>query len=163
MTFSSRLLTPTDAEIASELVHESFSALSASAWEPRAREVFFAESSPDALREALRSPAFAAGAFSDRALVGFILMRKPSSLSMLFVRPGSLRLGIGRQLWEQARTHIEAAFPEVKTVELNSTPYALAFYRSVGFVPISAEFTIGGCRATRMACWLPARSLGAGL
>lgn len=149
--------------MASDLVHQSFRELAAAAWEANAREVFLAESSPDRLRDSLQSPAFAAGAFSGRTMVGFLLMRKPASLSMLFVRPGSLRLGIGRQLWEQARSHIEAAFPEVKTVALNSTPYAFAFYRSVGFVPISAEFTVGGCRATRMACWLPARSLGAGL
>jgi predicted GNAT family N-acyltransferase len=95
--------------------------------------------------------------------VGFILMPKPSLLGMLFVHPSSLRLGIGKQLWEQARAHVEVSFPEVKTVELNSTPYALHFYRSIGFVPISAEFQRGGCRATRMACWLPARALGAAL
>jgi Acetyltransferase (GNAT) domain len=51
----------------------------------------------------------------------------------------------------------------VKTVELNSTPRAVEFYLALGFVPISAEFARGGARATRMACWLPARALGAEL
>jgi ribosomal protein S18 acetylase RimI-like enzyme len=80
---------------------------------------------------------------------------------MLFVHPRYLRRGIGRALWEQARAFIEETYPETKTVELNSNPYALKFYRSLGFVPISTEFIKGGCRATRMACWLPARALGA--
>ena len=48
-------------------------------------------------------------------------------------------------------------------MELNSTPYAIEFYRALGFVPISAEFVRDGARATRMACWLPARALGAEL
>jgi len=58
---------------------------------------------------------------------------------------------------------IRALDPEVKTVELNSTPYATLAYRALGFVPISREFEQAGCRATRMACWLPARGLNAGL
>jgi hypothetical protein len=36
-------------------------------------------------------------------------------------------------------------------------------YRAMGFVPISGEFEKAGCRATRMACWLPARGLDASL
>jgi predicted GNAT family N-acyltransferase len=156
-----RQVGPADAEVASELVHRRFLELAASDWEPNAREVLLRESSPAALREALQLPAYAAGAFSAEQMVGFILMPKPSLLGMLFVHPGSLHLGIAKQLWELARAHVEASFPEVKTVELNATPYAFGFYRSVGFVPISAEFRRGGCRATRMACWLPARALGA--
>jgi ribosomal protein S18 acetylase RimI-like enzyme len=73
---------------------------------------------------------------------------------MLFVHPQHLRQGIGRALWESARTHIESALPQTKTVELNATPYSVAFYQSLGFV-------VKGARATRMACWLPARSPGA--
>jgi len=44
--------------------------------------------------------------------------------------------------------------------ELNATPYSIRFYRKLGFVPISSEFTLRGCRATRMALWLPAEKLG---
>jgi predicted GNAT family N-acyltransferase len=64
-------------------------------------------------------------------------------------------------LWESARAHVESAFPDVETVELNSSPYAVAFYRSIGFVPISAEFARRGARVTRMVCGLPARAPGA--
>jgi GNAT superfamily N-acetyltransferase len=161
--YATRLVTAADAEAASALVHLSFTKLSADDWEPDARQFFLGESSAAALRTAFQSCAYAAGAFSGHTMIGFILMPKPSVLGMLFVHPDSLRLGIGKHLWEQARSHVEASFPEVKTVELNATPYALNFYRTIGFVPISAEFVRGGCRATRMACWLPARALGAGL
>ena len=97
----------------------------------------------------------------ERQTVGFILLPRPSLLSMLFVHPQHLRQGIARRLWEAARSHIEGAFSEIKTIELNSTPYAFNAYRALGFHPISAQFTRRGAKATRMACWLPARALGA--
>lgn len=106
---------------------------------------------------------FAAAAFSEAGIAGVILMPSPNLLGLLFVRPCWLRLGIGKALWESARAHIEANYPQVQTIELNATAYALSFYRSVGFVPISAEFEREGRRATRMACWLPGRALGAEL
>lgn len=96
-------------------------------------------------------------------MVGFLLMPTPILLGMLFVHPSRLRQGIGTRLWECARTRLESEFPEARTVELNSTPYAVDFYRALGFVPIFAEYARGRARATRMACWLPARALGAEL
>jgi putative acetyltransferase len=156
-----RDLTPADAAAASALVQASFLTLAAADWAPRAQEVFLAESSPEPLAERLKAHAFAAGAFGAGAMVGFALMPEPSLLGMLFVHPDWLRRGIAKALWERARAHVEASFPAVKTIELNATPNAVGFYRSVGFVPLSAEFRLQGCRATRMACWLPARGLGA--
>jgi GNAT superfamily N-acetyltransferase len=161
MSFAIRPVTIEEAEPASALVHLSFGELAAKDWQPEAVRVFFGESSPSAMRERLQSAAYAAAAFAGPGLVGFVLMPKPGLLGMLFVHPQHLRQGIGRALCEAARAQIQSAFPQTKTVELNSTPYAFAFYRSLGFAPISAEFQLQGTRATRMACWLPARSLGA--
>jgi GNAT superfamily N-acetyltransferase len=111
--------TPEMAERISALIHSSFSTLSAADWELQARQVFLGESSPTALVQALQSPAFAAVEAEGIEFTGFILMRKPSMLSMLFVHPQHLRKGVARRLWDAARAHVEAAFPEVKTVELN--------------------------------------------
>ena len=160
MDISLRRATPADAAVASELVQLSFNALVAPDWEADARQVFMGESSAASLQVALQSCAYAACAFDADAMRGFILMPRPTLVGMLFVHPDFLRRGIGKRLWEPAREFIEAAFPEAKTVELNASPFALNFYRSVGFVPLSAEFKRAGCRATRMACWLPARALG---
>lgn len=160
----SRTLVTATSEMAvavSRLVHESFSELAAADWEPSASERLLAETSPEAMAELLKAPAFAAAEVSGEQVVGFILMPRPSLISMLFVHPRHLRRGVARGLWEAARAHIEEVFPEVKTVELNSTPHALNAYRSLGFFPISGQFTRRGCKVTRMACWLPARALGA--
>jgi GNAT superfamily N-acetyltransferase len=161
MPFDLRPVTEADAAAASAVVHASFLALAAADWEPSAREVFLAESSPDALAERLRSPAFAAAAFDASQMVGFALMPAPALLGMLFVHPAWQRRGIAKALWEWARTLVEATFADVKTIELNATPNAVDFYRSLGFVALAPEFTVQGCRATRMACWLPARGLQA--
>ena len=123
--------------------------------------MFLADSSPERLAGKIKVASYAAGTFVDGQMVAFLLMPTPSLLGMLFVGPQWLRQGVAKRLWESARAHIEATFPSVKTVELNTTPYALEFYRAVGFVPISAEFERDGARATRMACWLPAGALGA--
>lgn len=154
-------VTDSEATAASAVVNESFTELASRDWDLDARETFLAGSSPEELAGKIKTAAYAAGAFAAGQMAGFLLMPAPSLLGMLFVHPNWLRQGVARTLWESARAHIKAEFPAVKTVELNSTPCAVEFYRSVGFVPISAEFRRGGARATRMACWLPARSLGA--
>lgn len=156
-----RRVGPGDAERISELVHASFLELAAKDWEPNAVETFLVESSPRSVMAALDAAAYAAAEFLNEKPVGFLLMSEPRVLSMLFVHPRHLRRGIARRLWQAARSFIGADYPDVQTVETNSTPCALPAYRALGFVPISDEFLRGGCRATRMACWLPARGLGA--
>jgi len=161
MKYEIRSLTDSDAAEASAVIQESFLALAAADWRPEARRSFLEDTAPTPLQTKLSTMTFAAGAFSEDGIAGVILMPSPSLLGLLFVRPRCLRLGIGRSLWESARAQIEARFPEVHTVELNATPYAVRFYESVGFVPISSVFEREGRRAIRMACWLPARALGA--
>jgi predicted GNAT family N-acyltransferase len=161
MSYEIRSLINAHATEASAVIQESFLALAAADWHPDARSSFLEATAPASLQNKLSAMAFAAGAFSDDGLVGVILMPTPSLLGLLFVRPRRLRMGVGQALWESARAHIEARFPEVHTVELNATPYAVPFYKSAGFVAISSEFERDGRRAIRMACWLPARTLGA--
>lgn len=147
-----------NAEAVSELIHASFSALAAADWDVSARALFLEESAPRALATAITSSALALVASSADRPVGILLMPSPRLLALLFVHPDCLRHGIGTTLWEAARSRLAADHPEVQTVELNATPNSVPFYRSLGLVPISMEFSFRGCRATRMACWLPARS-----
>lgn len=109
----------------------------------------------------LRKSAYSIGMFTGERLVGLLIMPKPTIVQMLFTHPDWTRQGIGRSLWSHARAHLESAVPEVRTVELNALPFALRFYRYLGFAPISAEYVNKGARATRTACWLPAAALGA--
>ena len=158
-----RLLSLQDAFDASGLVLASFEQHVAADWEPEARSTFAAECSPEHLRELIENATYAMGAFVGPDMAGVSLMPRPSLLKVFFIHPKFVRTGIGRSLWEATRRQVEAATPQVQTVELNASPYAVPFYRSVGFVPISREYSRCGWRATRMACWLPARSMGAEL
>ena len=88
-----------------------------------------------------------------------ILLPRPTLVQLLFVAPNHLRKGIGRALWNAARAHLEEKHSGVTTVELNSSPYALAAYKALGFFPISEPFRRKGAVATRMACWLPGKAL----
>lgn len=160
---SLRALDANDAARVSALVQVSFLDLVARDWETQAQQRFLAESGVEVLASKIVAATCAMGAFAGEQIVGFLLMPSPVLLGMLFVHPTRLRQGIGTRLWELARARVESEFTEVRTVELNSTPCAVEFYCTLGFVPISAEFVRGGARATRMACWLPARALGAEL
>lgn len=163
MAITQREATEADAGAAALLVRHSFEELAAADWEPHARAVFLVEASAAALRSAIAGSAYAAVAFDEKQMVGFLVMKGRAVLSLLFVHPSHVRRGIGRMMWERARSELETKVPNARTVELNATPNSVDFYRRLGFVPISREFTTEGCRATRMACWLPARSLGAEL
>jgi ribosomal protein S18 acetylase RimI-like enzyme len=161
MDISLRTAKQADAPAVSALVQRVFGEFVALDWEPPAREVFATESSPERLVQLLAEPAFASVAEAGERLIGFILLPTPNLLSLLFVDSSAHRQGIATALWQAARAHLEAAYPAVKTVELNSSPYAIAAYKALGFYPISESFRRGGCVATRMACWLPGRALAA--
>ncbi|HEX2654825.1 MAG TPA: GNAT family N-acetyltransferase [Xanthobacteraceae bacterium] len=158
-----RELRPSNAEAVSTLSLASFERFIAGSWSSAACNEYRALVSASALSNSIESCAYSVGAFNEHRLLGFLLMPRPSLVQMFFVDPELVRQGIGRSLWKYARGEVEARFPEAKTIELNASPYAVEFYRSLGFVPISKEFESKGFRATRMACWLAARALGAEL
>ena len=93
------------------------------------------------------------------ALLGVIFLPRPTLVQLFFVAPGHLRNGIGRKLWSAVRVELEQRHPDVRTVELNSSPCAVPVYKALGFFPISKPYRRKGAVATRMACWLPGESL----
>jgi len=161
MNISLRTATPADAPAVSALVQAVFGEFIAPDWEPQAREVFATESSPERFAQLLAEPAFASVAEAGERLIGFILLPTPNLLAFLFIDSSAHRQGVATALWQAARAHLEATYPAVKTVELNSSPYAIPAYKALGFYPISEPFRRGGCVATRMACWLPGQALAA--
>ncbi len=155
MTYSLRTPTPDDAFAISALVQTVFDEFVAPDWEPSARDVFANESTPARFEQLLIEPALASIAESNQRMQGFILLTSPALLGFLFVDGQAHRQGIARALWQAAKADLKTAYPSTKTVELNSSPYAISAYKKLGFYPISEPFRSGGCVATRMACWLP--------
>lgn len=151
-----------DAPAISELVQAGFSAHIAPDWEPSAQRSFLEDTEADKLAPKLSQAAVCLVCEQGGKVVGVIFLPRPTLVQLLFVAPGHLRRGIARALWSAARAHLEENHPEVTTVELNSSPYAIAAYRALGFFPISQPFRRKGAVATRMACWLPGKALEQG-
>ena len=148
-----------DSSSISEVVQAGFIAHVAPDWELSGQQDFLRDTTAEKLAASLSEATFVAVCEGGGRILGVIAMPRPNLVQLLFVAPGHLRSGIGRSLWEAARSHIEQQYPDVKTVELNSTPYAISAYRALGFFPISEPFRRKGAVATRMACWLPGRAL----
>lgn len=83
-------------------------------------------------------------------LFGVVGMRLPSHIHHLFVADVMHRAGLGRHLWETARDAVcmQHSVPPVFTV--NSSLYAVGFYRALGFEAVGEVDTRGGVRAQPM-------------
>lgn len=150
-----RRAAPADAAAISRLVQESFLEFVAPEWEQHAVQQFLRDSSPTELASFIAMADFAAIGVADNEPIGFILLAPANMLKALFVHKSWHRRGVSRQLWSLARAHLKARHPELETIELNASDFAVEAYKSLGFYPISKPFMRNGSRSTRMACWLP--------
>ena len=157
-----RQATAEDAPAIAELVQAGFIEHVAPDWEPSAQQGFLTDTTAEKLESVITKATLVAVYEEQDQILGVIVLPRPTLVQLLFVAPSHLRCGIGRTLWETARTYLEEQHPKVTTVELNSSPYALAAYKALGFFPISLPFRRKGAVATRMACWLPGRALELG-
>ena len=161
MNLQLRHATAADASAISSLVCAGFEQHIAQDWEPQARRHFFEENQADKLRSKIADASLCLVCEHGTQLLGVIFLPRPTLVQLFFVAPGYLRNGIGRKLWSAVRDELEQRYPDVRTVELNSSPYAVPVYEVLGFFPISKSFRWKGAVATRMACWLPGESLEA--
>ena len=89
------------------------------------------------------------GAFDKASdIVGVLAMRKPSHISLFFVKAEYHRQGIGRQLFEKILCDYQPQGIGVFTV--NSSHYAVEVYRKLGFKLTGNECITNGRRYTPM-------------
>ena len=162
MSMHVRHAKPDDALAISELVQAGFIEHVAPDWELSARRSFLEETEADKLAPKFSEAAVCLVYEQDGQVLGVIFLPRLTLVQLLFVAPGHLRKGIAWALWRAVRAHLEEKHPKVTTVELNSSPYAVAAYKALGFFPISQPFKRRGAVATRMACWLPGKALEQG-
>lgn len=81
---------------------------------------------------------------------GMIEVRKPSHISLLFVDAAIQGYGFGRALYEAGVVFLLQESPELEKVTVNSSPYAVGFYKKMGFKAITEEQVIHGIRFTPM-------------
>ncbi len=88
------------------------------------------------------------GCFMEEKLVGVIAVREPCHISLLFVDSGYHDQKIGRDLVDTVLQYAKETGME--KVTLHSAPYALDFYRHMGFVDTDCEQTVDGVIFTPM-------------
>lgn len=86
------------------------------------------------------------GAFCANTLTGILGIRKEiAHICFFFVDGKYQRLGIGRKLFDKAKEDFSG-----KTITLNSSPFGLPFYHSLGFKATGCEQTVNGIIFTPM-------------
>lgn len=90
------------------------------------------------------------GCYIGNYLVGVIALRTGQHISLLFVREKFHHLGIARRLVRMAVGYVESLEPEIRAVTVNSSPYAVGFYKKMGFHALGPEQAADGIRFTSM-------------
>lgn len=90
------------------------------------------------------------GCYQNSYMVGVIAIRPIQHISLLFVRGQFHHLGVASRLVRIAISDIREDKPEIPYVTVNSSPYAVEFYKKIGFEPLGPEETRDGIRFTSM-------------
>lgn len=90
------------------------------------------------------------GCYLNNYLVGVVALREGQHISLLFVRGRFHHLGIATHLVEIAVAAVEAQDPKIRAVTVNASPYAVEFYRKIGFIKLKEEQQADGIRFTPM-------------
>ncbi len=86
------------------------------------------------------------GAFDGKKLIGEIAIRPDKKhICFFFVDGRYHRRGIGTRMFRRLLDD----YPD-QTITLNSSPYGVPFYKTIGFVPTDEEKTVNGIRFTPM-------------
>jgi ribosomal protein S18 acetylase RimI-like enzyme len=93
---------------------------------PEAASTFLRENDADALRVYRTRGHVVSVAEIGGRIAGFIAIRPPSHLFHLFVAQDFHRCGVGRRLWDSARG-------DASSFTVNSSPFAVPVYESLGF------------------------------
>lgn len=116
------------------VVARSFNKLDAPDYSAYGRRSFFAYASYAnfCYRQLNNHLSFAAKV--DGKLAGMLELRRQNHISMLFVDPEYTKLGCGRALIERAVEFVKTNNTFCARITVNASPYALAFYKKLGFL-----------------------------
>lgn len=91
------------------------------------------------------------GALDEGKLVGVITISEHGNISCAFVDPAYHGRGIGKDLFQRAKAALDARNVGPYTIRLNTSPYAVPFYESIGFREMAAVTDYHGIISTPMA------------
>lgn len=141
------VLSCTELALASKLMWDSFTEFEAPSYPPQGVSLFRQLIDPAILARQLSSGEIVfTGAFNSDSLVGVIGVRGQNHVVFLFVDKVFHRQGLGCKLFEW----VCADWPDTKQFTVNSSPYAVGFYKRLGFIPAGQEQERDGIRFTPM-------------
>ena len=91
------------------------------------------------------------GAFEGGRLVGVITVSAHGNISCAFVDPEYQGRGIGKALFARAKEYLDEYFIGPYRIRLNSSPFAVRFYESLGFEKTGCADNFHGIISTPMA------------
>ena len=142
MDYIIQQLNPAEIPEAIELISQTFQQFVAPDYEKKGVENFYSFIN---LAENIEKMEFF-GAFDGSILSGVLsTINKRSHICCFFVKADAHRRGIAKSLFNYLLKHSTNNYYTV-----NSSPYAVEFYKRIGFVPINSEQIADGIRFTPM-------------
>jgi len=139
---------------ACRLVREVFDEFESPEYSEQGIREFFSYADPAAMRRRREEDHFVLVGEIDGEIAGVIEIRHHEHIALLFVKKVYHGRGIARRLFETVRSICLESNPELETMTVNSSPFAVRIYRRMGFIPLSEEQESNGIRYVPMACRL---------
>lgn len=92
------------------------------------------------------------GCYDNKKLAGVIATKEINHICLLFVSPQYHRKGIARNLFKTVLDSITDK--NIKSITVNSSPYAVDVYHKLGFTDLDSEKTVNGIRFTPMVNYI---------
>lgn len=141
-----------DEEAVSRLIEGLFQEFIAPQYTAEGIEEFAKHMAPQAILKRYREgTSFAFLALEEQEVLGFIEVRDYNHIMLFFVREDHHRRGIARRLFALALDECLANNPELRSLTVNSSPYAVPIYERLGFTQTHPEQLKNGIRHTPMS------------
>ncbi|MEF2920066.1 MAG: GNAT family N-acetyltransferase [Acutalibacteraceae bacterium] len=106
---------------------------------------------PEFLEKARQGVCPIYGAFNGEEIVALMGMRSDRKhINLAFTKKEYQRRGIARNIFYYLLNDVLSDNPSLEALTLNSSPYGIPFYLSIGFISLSEEQEIDGIRFTPM-------------
>ncbi len=148
-----RKIVGNEVEDAMSLAFEVFMQFEAPDYHPSGVELFKRDivENPEFLEKARQGVFPIYGAFYGDKLVALMGMRSDKKhINLAFTKREYQRKGIARAIFHYLLNDVLKENPSLEALTLNSSPYGIPFYLSLGFIPLSEEQEIDGTRFTPM-------------
>ncbi|WP_415524777.1 GNAT family N-acetyltransferase [Clostridium sp.] len=101
---------------------------------------------PDLLKEWLKNISYSFVALHKNEIVGVIEVRNANHISLLFVKKEYQKMGIAKNLLKISLDKSQNIDNSISEIEVNSSPYAVEIYKSMGFIKIDIEQVVNGIK-----------------